>query len=747
MRAQPRLDAFELKRSIDRLVPVLAPSSGPQLVARFVERLTGLIDQESERVKGSPVDFSGLWRPDIGVGDHIHEYDARAILVDAILRATQGFLAGGGNLREILVPLADCDKWVCRRVELHLVRLNGDASLRADYVLRRDLFTMASARREYRALLNATCRDLSAEQLHEVLAWVDSGDEERFVGSYSSAMGNPPSEAELQHHRSGWRLMWLSAVQECLDEKVRLELAELEMLFALPAEAERQSRPAPTSVGSPLADDEVAALTGTDLLIYSREASAEGSVQIDALARQLTSIASANPETFEAVGAQTITTLDPTFAQAIASGMRQAIEQGRSAPWSFVLKLSTYIATATEIPPRKGDPFDYEPNWISARVAAGSLIATSLRTAEMVPADANEAVWGLIDRLAADSNPTPEYEDQYGPPNMGPSVLALNTVRPVGVNAAIDFGAWVKNSSGQSELDARVAELLAAHLESDSSIAVRAVFGEQFVKLLLIDPHWTRYNIALIFGTRLIDSALGRVAWQALLFHNRPYQDLLQLLEPYYIEAARVSGTEAFDETAVSRLAYHIAVYYIWGFLGLDDQGMVSTFFASAPEAPRRHFLDTIGEILRSNPEPPPELAVRLQRLWEWASEKAQGARKADLSEFGWWFGSDRLDNEWSIKTLVATLRATSIVKNEVRVAERLQRMAPANPEPVLEALELMMLEDRRGWVIYSLDPVIRAAVAAARASGGSGSEAADRMVSRLLAAGFVEFGDLATKS
>jgi hypothetical protein len=745
---QPQLDAFELKRSIDRLVPILAAKSGSLLVAHFVRRLATVIDMEqSENVRDSAVDFSGLWRPDIATGDHIHEYDARSILIDGILRATEVFLAAGGDLPEILATIRECDKWVCRRLELHLVRLNGDASMHAEYLLRRDLFPLASTRREYRALLNAACRDLTPTQLEEIFGWVDTGDEERFASSYSKAMGSLPSEAELRRHRSGWRLMWLSAVGDCLDEKRRLELAELEALFELPAEAERQSHPGSASVDAPLADDEVAALTGADLLAYAAEASANGSVQIDALARQLTSIASSNPQTFDGVPAERLVDLDPTFAQAIAAGIRQAIEQKRSAPWSFVLALSTHVAEATDIPPRKGDRFDYEPDWTSARIAVGSLISASLRVKDFVPADAASTVWQLITRLAKDPNPDPDYEARYGPPNMGPSTLALNTVRPVAIAAALDFASWTNDISGRSELDPRVADLLGVHLSSDSSVAVRAVFGERFVKLHLLDSGWARDNLSLIFGATLMESDLGRVAWQAFLFHHQPHADLLKLLEPYYREAALASAGEVFDHTAVSRLADHLAVYYVWGLLNLEDKGLVAIFFDTAPQAARRHFLETIGEILRSNPEPPVEIAIRLRELWQLISASAEGPRKADLSEFGWWFGADRLEDEWSLQTLLTTLRMTALVKNEVRVAERLQRLAPAYPEAVLDALLLMAIEDRRGWVIYSLDPVIRGAVQAARASGRSGSEAADRVVSRLLAAGFVEFGDLATKA
>jgi len=45
----------------------------------------------------------------------------------------------------------------------------------------------------------------------------------------------------------------------------------------------------------------------------------------------------------------------------------------------------------------------------------------------------------------------------------------------------------------------------------------------------------------------------------------------------------------------------------------------------------------------------------RLQRLWEWRMRTLRAREHAELEEpegFGWWFGSDRFDEDWALTHL-----------------------------------------------------------------------------------------------
>ncbi len=738
-----QLEVYDLKRSIEQLVPHLADRAGPELVQYFASRLDDLVDRDvPERLRGTTIDLSTMWRSDIRAVQLGHEYDPKSILVDGILSAANTYAEAGGEMDQVLSALRPLQKSIFRRLELHLVAAYGSSEHKRQWVMRPDLFGLASARTEYRSLLEIACGDLTGDELTTIGTWIDSGDQDRFGETFARSMDREPSPEDSRRHRNMWRLGWLTSIRTCLTDSQRTELAELEALLPAPAEIESQRRLLGLGRQEPVDLSEMASLSGIGLLAYAASAAATGKPSADVVSRELIRIASSNPDSFQEPTARNLDGLDPTFAHAIALGLRQATQQGRAAPWSFTLDLTRYVLSSPAIGTRVGDIFDYEADWTSATVEIGSLLAASI-SGDLVPADAADEVWDVLIELAGNANPTPEYEKQYGPPNMGPLTLALNTVRPAALTAVIEFAKWRQRLASSMTMEPRVAKLLAEHLGSDPSIGVRAVYGERFVTLLRLDRDWVTANLAVIFGDDMPNSDLGRVAWEAFLFSTQPHPELFAFLERYYAQAvAHWGGDDSDESSSSSRLAYHIAAYYVWGVVGLDGASLVSTLVENAPPHARAHFVSTFGEWLRANSTLPDDVKDRLVGFWEWFAARAVGDRAGDLAEFGWWFGPDVLDPEWCLEQLVAVLRRHPRIKNEVQVAERLQRLAPTYPELVLDALEMMAFQDERGWVIYSIEPVIRGAIQEARKQGARGR--ANQLVSKLLANGFIQYGDLA---
>jgi len=176
----------------------------------------------------------------------------------------------------------------------------------------------------------------------------------------------------------------------------------------------------------------------------------------------------------------------------------------RNFDWSSLIELLTWVAAQPrEIPGGRGDDYaDLDPGWVWTRREIAGLLERGLndRGACAMPLDERERVWQVITGVTDDPDPTPEHEERYCGQNMDPTTLSLNTARPRGLRAAIAYAIWVYHhlvgdelsSEGFVEAIPEVKELLEAHLdpERDPSTAVRAVFGQHYVNLFVLDNDW-----------------------------------------------------------------------------------------------------------------------------------------------------------------------------------------------------------------------------------------------------------------
>jgi hypothetical protein len=63
---------------------------------------------------------------------------------------------------------------------------------------------------------------------------------------------------------------------------------------------------------------------------------------------------------------------------------------------------------------------------------------------------------------------------------------------------------------------------------------------------------------------------------------------------------------------------------------------------------------------------------------------------KAEVPAFGWWFVSEKFENDWAITQLKEALMLVGVVDPGHWVMERLTALAPAMPLQAMSALDLM---------------------------------------------------------
>jgi hypothetical protein len=155
-----------------------------------------------------------------------------------------------------------------------------------------------------------------------------------------------------------------------------------------------------------------------------------------------------------------------------------------------------------------------------------------------------------------------------------------------------------------------------------------------------------------------------------------------------------------------------------------------------------------VGRSLRNTKEPISDVvAQRLKRLLERrvdvARQRPQGAAE-ELKEYGWWFVSEKFDDEWAINHLLNVLRLAKWVEPDHLVVERLVELSRAMPLQCIQALTMIVEADTKGWGVLGWRDKAKAIVRTARKSGNrEARNTAEDLVNLLGSRGHFEFGEL----
>src|SRR5277367_1033727 len=155
-----------------------------------------------------------------------------------------------------------------------------------------------------------------------------------------------------------------------------------------------------------------------------------------------------------------------------------------------------------------------------------------------------------------------------------------STPRPVGVEAMIRYGRWIKLATPEPDftpaLLAPVFEVLEQKLDAakEPSAAVREMFGMQFRTVAWLGLEWFLSVIPKLFpgkdGTKE-EKTLDRFAWNSYLQYCGPVGEPLPATRKRYLMAisALRKGEDSVGENDRT-LASHLTQYYGYGVIELD---------------------------------------------------------------------------------------------------------------------------------------------------------------------------------
>ena len=736
-----RLSEYEYRQFVERHVPLLLTHGG----ISTLEMLSDLLEHAIESDKLRRYD-GAIWRPAIEPHAQNKLNEVADALIDAVRDGSMQLVDSGTEIRSVAAVLGGRRGTIFQRMVVHLAaeQSTGHPEFAAEVALSENRFFDQDLLHEYSRLLGSIFPTLDQEQKSLVFRWIGRGPEFR-----DSFTGGDEERRKWKLHWQAPRLAW---IREHLDGEWKKRCARIVEELGEPEHPDFTSYTTswmgPTS---PVGVKDLEAMSISEVLGYLASWEPTGdpmSPDREGLARVLEEVVGRSPGEFLSAS-DSILAMRVRYVVALLRGLCQAIREERIVDWTSVMALVSEISTR--------HPRDRE--WREGRLQCVRLLEAGLKD-DVIPFGLRSAVWAVIDSAADNPDPSPEDDAES---TLDVATTSINTVRGEAMHAVVQYALWVY----RSVMDARpgdspafdlnripeVRKRLDRHLDPaiEPSPSVRAVYGQWFPHLTLLDADWTEKNTDRIFSDRCPE--LRDAAWQTYLrfcpVYNRPFQ----LLRDQYAAAVhRLPGSE--DDTAIARghperrLGEHLLLMVGRGILSWSDEdALVRRFFESAKPNDAQGAIYRIGrEFHRQETEFPAEVLERYESLTEGLLgflEEAGGERMGHFSSLGRWIASGRFDSKWTLAHLHRLIRLAGTAKPYPDVMDCLVELVEAHPAETFEVFRFWVNVDQaERRLILRRSEAARTILKTALANHATSAEAR-ALLDRLGADGYLSFRDL----
>jgi hypothetical protein len=718
-----RVDQYLFVHILEGQMPRLIDAVGIgalDLLATLLE--TAIIVSSSDEMTESHQDFSSTWCPAVTPSGVSYDHGIKMHLTSALRNGTVAHANTSPQDLRSLVEGLEARQWsIFRRLSLNVLRFHGaqDVTLVEERLVDPVAFADAQLRPEYEGLLAAHFARLSKEGQLAILTLIENQpDVARHDKWFRETHGREPTADEQRSYVEMQILNRLTPIADQLPEQWKVRYDQY-----VAAHGPRQSLETMTGWGyvsdrSPSTPEELAALDDDTLIDYlsSFEPGDFLGPSKAGLAKTFAEVVTTEPNRYLPL-AERLATLDIEYVSAILTALNQVVTSGADLDWDGAL---TLCETVVRHPRTATDGTVPDSRWGWARLDVLRLISTGFGSAHPLQPEHEARVFAIIESVTDDPHPTPDDEEQYGPPNMSPEDLSLNSVRSRAIETAVEYGVWKYLRDPNSSFDDVIA-IVERHLdpEVDPSVAVRSVLGRNFSNLIAFDHTWAAGAAERIFPADEGLRHLWTAAWDSHLWRglrNKP--TWLALQNQYAVAVKRVEpgSDERHQRGRDKSLGNHLSNLYWSGEVGLDE-GLLADFLQVADEGLRQSVLENVGRGL-SQAGPPLVDAVlaRIICLWNSRVAAVRSEPSGELSAYGWWFCSDKIPADARFQGLRDALALSGHVEPAHQVVEHLATLSPEYPRETAELLGLMAERESDGWRFTLWDEsaaqIIRTAVA-----------------------------------
>ena len=729
-----QFEEWKYQRILTRNIPDLISASWKETFSWLCDLLEQVIDiSRYSKDDTGPEDYSYIWRRAIENHEQNVHHGVKDLLVTAVRDSAQQVAVLHTQCVGEVIGILETRRWkVFHRLALHLMRQHPDVVLDVITARLTDYDQFEEAVHEYRLLLQSMWPRIGPEAQNTILGWIEAGptDIEERSSWWEKKKGERPSPEQEQNYKKNWQLKKLALICKDLDGKWQEYYQTLLRDVGEPEHPGFSSYTVtwrgPTSPKDKqeLQDLSVPALRSFLQNWQPPKDWRDFAPTPEGLGRTLTTLISEEPSQY-AESALEFIGLDPTYVRSVLEGFDQALGHNRPFPWQPVLALCRWvIEQPISLPGRVVLDRDTDPDWGWARKSIARLLSSGFNhDTLMPPLDLRETLWGILEPLTKDPDPTPEDEAENEGNKWEPTTLSINTTRGNALHALTRYAVWVQECLDKSAGEAipkihsfqampEVRQVLDYHLDpnNDPSAAIRSIYGQCLPNLHWLDSSWVASRIKTIFPAEAEAFRLHLAAWDAFIGFTNAYKQLYRLLKDEYQAAVERIGVNLPEQQLSAdrdeRLAEHLMALYWWGELSLEEpKGLMTRFYALASYELTAHAMKFLGRCLRENTELPEEAVDRLKAFWMWRYTQitTTGTSKhyvKELSKFGGWFASGHLDLAWSISQLLNVLKYTGKAEPDHLVIERLVEICELVPGQAVECLRLLIDGDKEGWLL-----------------------------------------------
>jgi len=769
-----RFDIFDYRQILEKHVPDLLKVAGMHTLNLLCDLLYDAVRfSRQSKEDRTPDDISHIWRPAIEDHSQNRHEDLRNLLVSAVRDAAETVIKKEG--KTVLDIIERRPFMIFKRIGLHLRRIypevdpEGTSSLVTDPTI----FDDSRLHHEVYHLLRERFTHLPMETQQAYLALVEKASEaDEWRDFQEHELDQRITKEEYETFRRQWQYSKLWPIQTFLEQEWQLQFNALREEFGEPDHPDfHLYSSGATWVGptSPKSVEDLRSMEIDELISFLKtwQPSPEGMAPSrEGLGRALASIIASKPKQFAAQAAQ-FKELDPTYVRAFLLGLRDSKEKV-SFPWQPVLDVCRWVINQPrDIPDRMGRYANADCGWVWTRKTISELLSVGFEAGiREIPFSLRTVAWEVLRPLTDDPDPGSEDESHKDRSTWDPATLSINTVRGEAMHAVIRYSLWVhrhikKAHNGEKRIERgfdempEVEKILDYHLNpsNDPSLAIRAVYGQWFPWLVLLDFRWAASRVTKIFPLEEKLRDFRDAAWETYIIFCKPYDNVYDLLREEYFRAIERIGIASSERRHIAdpdeRLAEHLMIYYWLGKINLDEPGgLLERFYEGASEPLRSHAIEFVGRSLQQTKGKVSKNAIsRLQALWQHRMNAALSLKipfRAELAAFGWWFSSGKFDDIWAIEKLIGILKLIGEVEPDYLVVKHLARIASKMPLPAVECLSMMIEGGKKDWRDYRYSGNTRGILARAlQSSEGKARETAEYLVHRLGALRYFDFRDL----
>ena len=739
-----RVDEYVYTQILQRQIPGLIHAMGIpaiQVLADLLEE--AIVSSSSNAMIEAYQDFSSTWRREIVPVSLNYDHGIKSHLVSAIRDGSVARVNIAPEELRAIIDFLEARQWsVFQRLALHLLTIHGSQELKAveERLIQPALFENQQLKPEYDCLLAAHFRAIDEQAKLAVLSMIDHGpDIERHSEWVREMSGRDPTEGETKNYVETWQLERLIPIADQLPEDWSNLYQRLVKEHGLPTRNSDLVGGGFVGARSPATLEELSSLDVDALVDYLASFDPSGDPfgrSTGGLASTLTEVVAADANRLLTV-ARKLGDLDVAYAHGALNGVIRSVHNGINVDWVGVLELCETIVAHP-----RGALFDeiIDNGWGWARLDVVRLLESGFSSAHPLTDEYRDRVFSIIEAVADDPHPTQSDEDQFGPPNMGPDDLALNSVRSRGIEAAIFYGVWVYRQHPEDSFH-EVLELLDKHLDTqnDPSVAVRSVIGTNFSNLVAFDRSWAERSAERIFPADAELRHLWAAAWDSYLWRglqNKPTWLALQGQYALAVHRVEPGSEERTQHGRDEALTNHLVSLYWAGEIGLEN-GLLADLLIVADEGLRRSVLEAVGRGL--TPDGPPledSVLQRLLALWNSRVDAVRSKPSGELSAFGRWFCSSQILLDVRVQGLRDALALSGHAEPAHQVVEQLAAVSSELPREAAELLGRMAEREDDGWRFTLWDESASQIIKASVASGDPEairltSEAASRAAAR----------------